>query len=411
MDNPVSQRCFSTVIWAAMALLLLGCTSIPERTPITEEAYPQARVLGQTDLRFWGDDLMPIAEGLPDDLSQEELQEIFPGLVGQELNFLAISGGGPNGAFAAGLLNAWTETGSRPEFNIVTGISTGALIAPFAYLGSDYDHVLTRLYTHYSTEDLVTERSWLRVLMGAEAGYDTDPLQQKIAEYVDKDFMEAIAREYKRGRWLLIGTTNLDAGRSVTWDIGAIANSGHPGALELIRDVILASASIPVAFPPVMIDVEVDGQTYDEMHTDGGVSRQAFLFHMATEEGAFDDLQFVGEPRVYIIRNSKLEPTWQTVDRVALEIAGRSANSIVHMQGIGDLYREYLGARMFAFDFNLAHIPQEFDVESDELFDPEYMRALYQIGYELTVNGYRWQKTPPGFHPGSMQEAKDQPGS
>ncbi len=397
-DKLFTSRSLGLVI-VVMALLLQACSSTPARNPIPEEAYPEASVLGLTGLRYWGDEEMPVSHDLPDEPSLEELKEVFPGLVGRELNFLAISGGGANGAFAAGLINAWTESGKRPEFNIVTGISTGALIAPFAFLGPDYDHVLKRFYTEYSTEDLVTERSWLRVLMGAEAGYDTLPLQQKIASYVDEDFMQAIAAEYKRGRFLLLGTTNLDAGRPVTWNIGAIASSGRPGALELIREVILASASLPVAFPPVMIDVEFNGQTYDEMHTDGGVSRQAFIFYLASAEDSFEGLDFVGKPHVYIIRNSKLEPTWQTIERRALDIAARSASSIVHTQGMGDLYREFLGARKFGFDFNLAYIPNEFDAEPEELFDLKYMRRLYKLGYDLSIDGYQWKEAPPGLLP------------
>lgn len=397
--NPLFTSRLLSTIWAVTTLFLLGCTSTPERNPIPEEAYPQARVLGMTGLRYWGDEEMPVSHNLPANPSLEELREVFPALVGAELNFLAISGGGANGAFAAGLLNAWTDSGTRPEFTVVTGISTGALIAPFAFLGPNYDAVIKRLYTEYSTEDLVTERGWLRFLMGAEAGYDTLLLQQKIAAYVDVEFMRAIAAEYRRGRFLLIGTTNLDAGRPVTWNIGAIASSGRPGALELIREVILASASIPVAFPPVMIDVEFDGRVYDEMHTDGGVSRQAFIFYLASTEDLFRNLGAVGEPHVYIIRNSKLEPSWQTIDRRAIDIAARSASSIVHTQGTGDLYREFLGAHKFGFDFNLAYVPASFDVESKELFDLEYMRALYKLGYEMSIEGYQWQKVPPGLLP------------
>lgn len=399
MVNTLCKNRFLAVIWTITTLLVQGCALTPERNPIPEDAYPEAHVLGMTELRYWGDEIPSFAEGIPDGLTREELQEIFPGLVGQELNFLAISGGGANGAFAAGLLNAWTDSGTRPEFNIVTGISTGALIAPFAFLGPGYDHVIKQLYTEHSTEDLVTERSWLRVLAGSEAGYDTTLLQRKIAEYVDEDLIQALATEHKRGRFLLIGTTNLDAGRSVAWNIGAIADSGHPEAGELIRAVILASASIPVAFPPVMIEVEFDGQAYDEMHTDGGVSRQAFIFHLASTDDSFKGLEIIGEPHVYIIRNSKMEPTWQNVDRRAIDIAARSASAIVHTQGLGDIYREFIGARKFGFDFNLAYIPQEFDVEATEMFDPEYMRALYKLGYELSIKGYPWQKYPPGLLP------------
>ena len=399
MASLIDRRNAYTLLWAIVSLTVQGCASAPERNPITEEAYPDALVLGMSGLRYWGDEEMPLGENIPDNITVEELQDILPALVNTEMDFLAISGGGANGAFAAGLLNAWTDSGTRPEFNIVTGISTGALIAPFAYLGPDYDHLLTEFYTKYSTDDLVEERGWLRTILGGEAGYDTEGLQEKLAEYFDEDVMRAIAAEYKRGRILLIGTTNLDASRPVNWNIGAIASSGKPGALQLIRDVILASASIPIAFPPVMIDVVADGVEYDEMHTDGGVSRQSFIFYMASPEDTFEQLGVVGQPDVYIIRNSKLEPTWRQVDRKVLAIGGRSASAMVHTQGIGDLYREFLGARKYGFDFNLAYIPRDFDAQSNELFDVEYMRKLYQLAYDLAINGYDWKEYPPGLSP------------
>ena len=378
-------------------LLLQGCSSLPERTPLPEESYSDSLVLGMQGLRYWGDEALPLdeVEGLPEDPTLEDLRAAFPGLVERELNLLAISGGGAEGAFAAGLLNGWSASGGRPEFNMVTGISTGALIAPFAFLGPDYDQFIRRFYTQYSTEDLVEEQGWIRSFLGGEAGYDTSRLRALIADYVDEGLMEAIAAEHRLGRYLFIGTTNLDAGRPVIWDIGDIAQSGKPGALDLIRDIMLASASIPIAFPPVLIEVQAGGTVYDEMHMDGGVSRQAFLFALEAPEESFRALNIVGQGRAYLIRNSKLEMSWQAVDRKMFEIAGRSASSMVHTQGLGDLYREFLGAMKFGFDFNLAYIPDTFDAESEELFDQEYMRQLYDYAYDLAVDGYPWEKFPP----------------
>ncbi|MGI9344438.1 MAG: patatin-like phospholipase family protein, partial [Gammaproteobacteria bacterium] len=314
-------------------------------------------------------------------------------------HILAISGGGANGAFAAGLLNGWSASGERPEFTVVTGISTGALVAPFAFLGPDYDHLTERFYTQYATEDLVEERGWIRSFLGGEAGFDTSRLRARIAGYVDAGVMEAIATEHRRGRFLLIGTTNLDAARPVIWNIGAIAESGKPGALDLIHDILLASASIPIVFPPVLIEVESGGNVYDEMHADGGVSRQSFLFNLSDAEDTFEVLNIVGQGRAYLIRNSKVEIPWQTVNRDMFSIAGRAASSLVHTQGMGDLYREYLGALRFDFDFNLAYIPSTFDAEPEELFDRNYMRKLYGLAYEMSIDGYPWQKIPPGLGP------------
>ena len=395
LNSRVPPGIFSLLLF--MALLLQGCTVLPDRNPLPEESYAESRVLGLPHLRFWADEPSPAYSDL-EDATYEELQDHFPELVGQELNFLAISGGGENGAFAAGILNGWTDSGTRPRFQAVTGVSAGALIAPFAYLGADYDHILKRFYTQYSTGDLIKPRHALWALR-SDAGFDTTPLRKLLAEYVDESVMQAIAEEYRRGRWLIIGTTNLDAGRQVAWDIGAIANSGKPGALDLIIDVMLASASIPVAFPPVLIEVEANGKTYDEMHVDGGVTRQAFLFNLSTEEDAFQRLNIVGRGQAYLIRNSKLDSTWEPVDRKILSIAERSASSMIRSQGIGDMYREYLGAQKYGFDFNLAHIPDEFDYDNHELFDRAYMRQLYKLGYQMAVEGYPWKSFPPGIKP------------
>jgi predicted patatin/cPLA2 family phospholipase len=386
---------FTLLILAA--LLLQGCAMGLGRNPLPGEYQDEASVLGSRDLRFWGDETIPLASGLSDDSTKEEIQAVLPGLFGKELNILAISGGGKDGAFTAGLLNGWTSNGTRPEFNIVTGISTGALIAPYAYLGPSHDHMLKRLYTQYSTEDLVEPRSWLRSLR-SDAVFDTEGLRSLIAEFIDEELMQAIAAEYRRGRLLFIGTTNLDAQLPVTWDIGAIATSGSPGALQLIRDVLLASASIPMLFPPVMIEVEANGQSYDEMHIDGGVTRQSFVFELSADENSFKGLEIVGTGRVFLIRNSKIDPDWQASVRSIFAIGRRSADSMIRTQGLGDLYREFIGAHKFGIDFNLAYIPQEFNAEDNqELFDQDYMQSLYETGYRLAAEGYPWSKAPPGL--------------
>ena len=391
-------RSFILGLCVSITIFLQGCASVPkERTPIPEESYTESMVLGMSELRFWGDEVYPLAKDLPPEPTLEDLQAALPGFVGREVNILGISGGGANGAFAAGLLNGWSASGNRPEFTVVTGISAGSLIAPFAFLGPDYDHYTEKFFTQYSTKDLVRQQNLFSLLLGAEAGFDTSPLRSRIANYVDESVMEAIAAEYRRGRFLFIGTTNLDAVRPVVWNIGAIANSGKPGALDLIHDIILASTAIPVAFPPVLIDVEAQGKVYDEMHTDGGVSRQSFLFNTSAPENSFKDLNIVGKGRAYLIRNAKLETSWQPVERTAFSIAARSASSMIHTQGVGDLYREFIGARKFDFDFNLAYIPGSFDVEPEELFDQDYMRSLYEYAYKLAVDGYPWEKVPPGL--------------
>ena len=373
-------------LWVLIALLVQGCTALPERNPLPEARQAGSRVPGTPHLRFWADEPHPAYADLVDPTS-EKLQAIVPGMVGRELNLLAISGGGQNGAFAAGLLTGWTASGTRPTFNAVTGISAGALIAPFAYLGPDYDPVVEQIYTQHSTEDLIKRRSQLWAMM-TDAAFDTAPLRALLAEYFDESVVQAMAAEHTRGRLLYIGTTNLDVGPQLTWDIGSIASSARPGALGLILDIIPASASIPFAFPPVMIEVGMNGETFDEMHVDGGVTRQAFLFNLSTEADTFQRLKIIGRGQAYVIRNSKRESTWEPVDRRIFSIAARSASSMIRTQGIGDLYREYLGAKKYDFDFHLARIRDDFDAESHEPFDSTDMREFYKLGYKMAADGY-----------------------
>ena len=373
-----------------------GCGTAPTRNQVPESYSATAEIAGIPKARFWGDEPPPwLAKRL--EATSEERRQRSPALYGRPHNYLAISGGGSNGAFGAGLLNGWTAAGTRPEFTLVTGISTGSLIAPFAFLGPNYDKVLEDVYTNYATADLLERRSWTE-LLNSDSFADTARLRAKIAEYVTEEVMEEIATERKKGRVLFIGTVNLDLARPVIWDIGRIAASGQPGALDLIRDVMLASASIPGAFPPIYIEVEAGGQVYDEMHVDGGTATQVFLYPLGVDWGDLLEKYAVpGRPHVYVIRNSKLAPEWKAMTPRLVPVVGRSVDSLIRTQGIGDMYRMYLGARRDNLDYHLAYIPDDFDVPSEEVFDPEYMKALYKRGYDLALDGYPWSLTPPDY--------------
>jgi len=381
----------------SIVLLLSSCATIPIRNPLPEKFGETAQIPGIPRAKFWGDEAPPFA-GAVYGQSREKLMQEFPGVFGREHNYLALSGGGAKGAFGAGLLVGWSAAGTRPEFTMVTGISTGALMAPFIFLGTPYDALLKEMYTTYSTKDLVIKRNVLSALTGSSAD-DTTPMRNMIAKYVNQQIMEAIAVEYKKGRRLWIGTTNLDAQRPVIWNIGLIASSGQPGALELIRKVILASASIPAIFPPVLIEVEADDMRYDEMHVDGGTASQVFLYPADLHwKLVTQHLEVKGTPKVYVIRNSFLKPDWEMVHPKILPIAGVSINSLIRTQGIGDMYRIYLDCQRDGLDFNLAYIPEDFDLKSKEDFDPVYMGKLFNLGYQLARNGYPWDKAPPGFN-------------
>ncbi len=307
--------------------------------------------------------------------------------------FLAVSGGGDDGAFGAGLLIGWTETGTRPEFKMVTGVSTGALIAAFAFLGESYDEKLKEVFTTVSAIDIYTERGLLRAIFD-DALFDSTPMFGLISRYVDKDLMVAIAREYEKGRLLLIGTTNLDAQLPVIWNIGAIAASKHPEAPDLIRKILLASAAIPAAFPPVMIDVQIEGKKYQEMHVDGGAIAQLFLYPPAVGSKVLST-GLKRQRRAYIIRNGKLGADWSTIERDIFDIAGRAISTMIQMSGLNDLFRVYFITQRDGVDYNLAFIGDDFKAPPHEgNFDPKYMKALFAYGYAKGRKDYAWKKAP-----------------
>ena len=323
--------------WAGLALAGLtacsanvGCAG-PGRGPaVPRELQDRAIVAGMPDIRTWGDSISPafranVLEALQRkraDWAAAGNAEHPPAGTG-----LAVSGGGANGAFGAGLLCGWTQKGDRPKFEIVTGISTGALIAPFAFLGSDHDAVLREVYTSISTSSILKKRSLLEGLT-SDALADNRPLWKLLAKYVNQPLLEAIAAEYKKGRLLLIGTVNLDSRRSVIWNIGSIAASQDPEALRLVHSILIASAAIPAAFPPVMIDVEVDGRKFQEMHVDGGCLNEVFLYPTSFVPLEVAKANRVTRERVvYVIRNSRLDPDWSAVQRRTLSIAERAISA------------------------------------------------------------------------------------
>lgn len=376
-------------------LTLAGaCAHVPKRSPLPREDIESAEVLGIARSRLWGDEPPPWEH---DWLGKNttEMKERYPGVYGRRHAYLAISGGGEDGAFAAGLLLGWTEAGDRPEFTTVTGVSAGALIAPFAFLGPDYDDVLKEVSVDVTEKDLYKKRGKIRALR-TDALATTEPLQALIAKYMDDETMQKIAAEHRKGRELNIGTTNLDSMRPVVWRIGVIANSGHPDALKLIRQILLASASVPGAFPPVLINVQADNEKYDEIHVDGGATSQVFIYPVGIDyDQVLDNLAVPGRPEVYIIRNSRLDPTYEAVKNRFLPILGRSIESIVRTQGIGDLYRIYLQTCRDGLDFNLAYIPSDFTAESEGYVDTEYMKKLFDMAFDLAKAGYVWEKAPP----------------
>ncbi len=389
-----------------LSLLLAACGETVTRNALPEALVDKAYPLGIPGLRTWGDalnkqELEAYLVANTKRLRATYGRELAEGKT-PELYFLGLSGGGQWGAFGAGILKAWTESGTRPEFTGVSGVSTGAIIAPFAFLGPKYDPVLEEVYTTYSTDQLVEERV-LSGLVSGDSLFDTAKLEAIIESKVTPEFLAEIAEEYRKGRLLLVGTTDLDAGRPRIWNMGAIAASGDPDAPHLFRQVILASASIPVAFPPALIDVVApDGTIYDEMHVDGGATSQVTFvspdipIRMATIEALGRNL----DRHLYLIMNNDLSPPYQQINPRIGDIGSAAVSSLIRGSGIGDLYKLYLISQRDDIAFDVGWIPAQVpcpDPAPAAIFDRAFMKCLFDFGGELFREGKLWRDLPPFY--------------
>jgi hypothetical protein len=288
-------------------------------------------------------------------------------------------------------------SGSRPTFDFVTGISAGALLSPFAFLGAHHDAALRDIYADLQARDLFRRKGWLRLLRD-DSVFDTAPLRRLLEKYVNKELLAEIAREHGRGRRLWIGTANLDARRPVIWDMGAIAASGHPDATNLFMQVMVASSAVPGAFPPVYFNVEADGQAYDELHVDGGVGRQAFAYgpvlHLDEIRAKLDDLGRERPAELYIIRNGDLGSHYDPVKPKALPILITSLHALTHHQAEGDFYRMFVYAGRDKCQYNLTGIPPDYRRQSNIDFDSGEMKRLFALGQSMGRAGKCWIHTP-----------------
>ncbi len=365
-------------------LILAACAGLP-RDPIDVSDLRDPQIPGIDGARYWAD-VAPT--NLNELLADIQRQRRASGLTGPDVT-LTLSGGGEDGAFAAGILTAWSEAGTRPEFTSVTGVSTGALTAPFAFLGSDYDDELRRIYGGLEPSNIFLPRLLLSIFPNASLN-SSEPLRNLIDEYVTDEFLAEVAAQHNRGRRLLVQTVSLDAQRPVLWDLGQIASSGAPNARLVFRDALLASASIPGIFPPVLIDVEGAQGRGDELHVDGGVySQSAFLPGWEIPGGHAQGSV------VYAIRNSKVDPEADIVKAGISTVTKRSLATLIKTQGVDDLRIAYDLSRQRGGTFRAAWIGVDFKAQLEEPFDPEYMRALFDYGYARFKSGNLWRDRPP----------------
>jgi predicted acylesterase/phospholipase RssA len=364
----------------AIMFMLAGCSSLP-RTSYTASDAASSTVLDLDQLRRYADE--PASTFLKANVSSQT----------RAISYLALSGGGADGAYGAGVLNGWTAAGTRPEFSAVSGVSTGALIAPFAFLGPAYDATLRDVYTSGVAESLLNTPSIVHAVFGSGL-FGNTRLRELVARYISQDVLGKIAAEHAKGRDLLIVTTNLDTQRTVIWDMGRIAAIRSTQALNLFRDVMAASASIPVVFPPMLIDAEANGHRFQEMHVDGGVTApvltlpEAFLLRNGALARGL-------RMNIYVLVNDKVERDFTLVPNSTIDIAARTSASVTKTQIRSVLYETYDCARRHNFGFNLTYIDKGLPSPTSFGFEAGYMRSLYQYGYDKAKAGDFWAKSPP----------------
>ena len=392
-------------IWLALniSLLLAACAGQPRPTPpAKEDSYALP----------WGAVALERTPEAAADPSREQMIAALRARIVSKLaasggsavsyRVLAISGGGSRGAYGAGLLTGWTERGDRPEFDVVTGISTGAMMATHAFLGASYDEGL-QLYRRTKNEDVFTKRGKLAAL-NQDALLDTGPLRKTLAALLTEDVIQRVAQEHAKGRRLFIGTSNLDANAFTIWDMGAIASSGRPDAVQRYRDVILASAAFPIAFPPVYFEIQrPDGTRYTQMHADGGLRQTVFFYDFLDEWQEALHAEGVSPDRVhaelYLLNNDRIHARagYRPVEGRTLPIAGTSIDTLMRQTVLSSIYRLWVITLAHRADFNLAFIPTDFELSDNSLlFDHDEMERLYQIGHQRAVSGQAWltQKAP-----------------
>jgi hypothetical protein len=371
-------------VGAAALLVLVGCASVP-RIAFTKTDESTAAIPGIPGARMWTDQSVAF--------NPAQAQHMLDSKRHAPFTMLALSGGGADVAFGAGLLTGWSESGTRPEFAVVTGTSAGALVAPFAFLGPAYDPVLKAVFTDGETERLL-QVNGLAAIFGS-AIFKAEPLQRLVAKHVDEGLLAAIAAEHRKGRRLLVVTTNLDAQRTVVWNMGVIANSGRPGALALFRDILVASSSIPGVFPPVPVEVDSGGRRFAEMHVDGGVTANVLVVPESLLLSNMPAARTGMRPRIYVIINDQMTPAFDLVEAATAPIVERAFITAVKANTRNSLIATQDFTRRNGWEFNVATIDPNYPGEAAISFKTAYMRKLFAYGYDKGHSPRTWHRDMP----------------
>jgi len=374
--------------------------AMADRDPVPSKLLDEVAPVGFPGVRAWGDALPQMANAIREG-REEKIKELYEAegrpAEGLDLHFLALSGGASYGAYSAGLLCGWTQSGERPNFQVVTGVSVGALIAPFAFLGPDRDDDLRSAFQDLSTRSLAEPRIF-DALLGSPSVFDPEPLRETIEGLFDADLLAAVADEWRRGRELLVGTTHLDAGRLMVWNMGALAAQGSDEALALFRRVILASSSIPGAYPPVHFEVAVPSEPkarWEELHADGSVANVVFAYPYQVSVDVAHAIPAPCRRHLHVVLNDFGRSPYVPVPEKLSEILRSSIRIQCHRQGRGDLSRLASAAERDGVEFRLACIPEDFDHLPTSEFDPEFMRDLFERAEKDIQHSSPWRSSLP----------------
>ncbi|WP_394241011.1 patatin-like phospholipase family protein [Vibrio astriarenae] len=402
-----------TLMTCGLVLMVTACSSMPERNAAPANMVATQGVLTDPAIRIWGDVPYSIEQAIINESNRRDSFDLS--LIVDEdgqrkpQHHLTISGGGANGAYGAGILNALSDSGERPEYRLVTGISTGAILGLYAFLGEEYDYKIKELYTELSDEDLYDTR-YVWQLFNSSSILNTELFSERVRNEVNRELLDKVKHEYLRGRTFLVKTTNLDSQRPVIWNMGAIAMHDSEEAEQLFENVIIASASIPGVFEPVQIPVYDGDQIYDEMHVDGGVISQVFFVPEGVDIGSYsaieDRLLFKAgltdlEERtnhIWLINNGRSAATWRATDPSLMAIMARSIATMIKFQSRSNLALIYQQSQEAGSSFNLSFIHNDVpDPASDAPFNREYMRSMYCYGYVQGLDPEHWSHTLPDY--------------
>ncbi len=372
----------------AVAMALAGCAAPPARTGYGEIQALLATVPDMGAVRFPADAVSPWRKLVATAAAAAKARHARTAI-------LALSGGGEDGAFGAGFLVGLDGSGRRPDYAIVTGVSSGALMAPFVFLGPAHDATLKSLFTDGYAAALGKDPSVVDALVGDSLISD-DRLGDLVSRFVTRELLDAIAAEHRKGRRLVVVTTDLDSETSMAWDMGAIASDPAPRALDLFRDVLAASATVPALFRPRLIEVTDGRRSFKEMHVDGGVKRQLY----AGPDGVVHGKGLApGIDDVYLVLNNRIDPGLRVTTDTTFGVGGRAVTALLKQEGVENVLAASDYAIRNGAAFHLAaiapYVPVKAAGDGRDAFDTNRMRRMYRHGDSLGRSPAPWAAVPP----------------